>query len=44
MKDVGFIALTYVITFGVVGALVVTTLVAGRRLSDHVADEDKPWT
>lgn len=44
MKDVGFIALTYVITFGVVGALVVTTVIAGRRLSNQVADEDKPWT
>lgn len=44
MKDVGFIALTYVITFGVVGALVASTLIAGRRLSNQVADEDKPWT
>ena len=44
MKDVGFIALTYVITFGLVGALVVSTLIAGRRLSNQVADEDKPWT
>jgi heme exporter protein CcmD len=43
VKDVGFIALTYVITFGVVITLVVSTLVAGRRLSRQVRDEDKPW-
>jgi heme exporter protein CcmD len=44
MKDVGFIALTYVVTFGLVAVLVVSTLVAGRRLSRQVADKDKPWT
>jgi len=44
MKDVGFIALTYVVVFGMVGVLVATTLVAGRRLSRQVPDEDKPWT
>ncbi len=43
MKDIGFIALTYVITFGVVGMLVASTLIAGRRLSRQVPDEDKPW-
>jgi hypothetical protein len=44
VKDVGFISLTYVLTFGLVGVLVVSTLVAGRRLSKQVPDEDKPWT
>jgi hypothetical protein len=44
MKDVGFIALTYVVTFGAIGALVAATLISGRRLSRQVADEDKPWT
>ena len=44
MKDIGFISLTYGITFGVVGVLVATTVIAGRRLSKQVPDEDKPWT
>jgi hypothetical protein len=44
VKDVGFISLTYVLTFGLVGVLVVSTLVAGRRFSKQVPDEDKPWT
>ena len=43
MKDVGFIALTYVVTFGAIVTLVVRTLLAGSRLSKKIPDQDKPW-
>jgi len=44
MKDVGFISLVYVDTFGSIIGLVVFTLTQGRRLSRQVPDKDKPWT
>lgn len=43
MKDVGFISLTYVVTFATVAALVVRVLVTSRSMSSRVPDEDKPW-
>jgi hypothetical protein len=44
VKDVGFIGLTYAITFGGIILLVVRTLVTGGRLAKRIPDEDKPWT
>jgi heme exporter protein D len=44
MKDVGFISLVYVITFGSIVGLVAYTLSQGRKLSRQVPDKDKPWT
>jgi hypothetical protein len=44
MKDVGFISLVYVVTFGSIIGLVAYTLKQGSRLSRHVPDKDKPWT
>ncbi len=43
MKDVGFIALTYVVTFGAIIVLVARTLMTGSRLSKKIPDQDKPW-
>jgi len=43
MKDVGFIALTYVVTFGAIITLVARTLITGSRLSKKIPDQDKPW-
>jgi hypothetical protein len=43
MKDVGFIATTYVVTFGGIVMLVVRTLIIGSRLSKKIPDQDKPW-
>lgn len=43
MKDVGFIALTYVVTFGAIIVLVARTLMTGSRLSKNIPDQDKPW-
>ena len=43
MKDVGFIAVTYVVTFGAIIALVARTLIVGSRLSKNIPDQDKPW-
>ena len=44
MEDIGFIATSYVITFAALLGLVVSTCKAGKKLSQQVADEDKPWT
>lgn len=44
MKDVGFISLVYVVTFGSIIGLVAFTLKQGRRLARQVPDKDKPWT
>ena len=44
MKDVGFIALVYGLTFGGIVALVVRTVITGSRLAKRIPDEDKPWT
>lgn len=44
MKDVGFISLTYVVTFVTIVFLVVRVVVEGRSMSSRVPDEDKPWT
>ena len=39
----GFIAACYSITLVSMGAFAWRTLRAGKRLSDQVSDEDKPW-
>lgn len=44
MDHVGFIAVVYGVTFGVIIALVAKTVVQGRDLASKVADKDKPWT
>jgi len=44
MKDVGFISLVYIVTFGSIIGLVAYTLKQGSRLSRQVPDKDKPWT
>ena len=43
MKDVGFIALTYAVTFGAIITIVARTLITGSRLSKKIPDQDKPW-
>ena len=43
MNDVGFIATTYVVTFGAIALLVVRTMITGSRLSKKIPDQDKPW-
>lgn len=43
MSDLGFIVLSYVLTFGSILTLVVFTIHRGRLLSRQVADRDKPW-
>lgn len=44
MDHLGFIAIAYVSTFGVIIALVAKTLKQGRDFASKVADKDKPWT
>ena len=44
MDDAGFIIGSYVITFGVVGALAWRFLRRGRQLAAQVDDADKYWT
>ena len=44
MDHLGFIAAVYGITFAVISALVVRTVLQGRDLASKVADKDKPWT
>jgi hypothetical protein len=44
MDDIGFIALSYVATFGGTAALVWFVLRRGRALARQLPDEDKPWT
>ena len=44
MEDAGFVIGSYVITFGVVGALAWRIVRRGRRLAPQVDDADKYWT
>lgn len=43
MQDAGFVIGSYLITLGAIGAFALRTIMLGRRLSDRVPDEDKPW-
>ena len=43
MKDVGFIALSYVLTLGSMVVLAVATVRRARSLARVIPDEDKPW-
>lgn len=38
-----YVVVSYVATFGSIVALVVATIVRGRRLSRALPDADKPW-
>lgn len=44
MDHLGFIAAVYGVTFAVISALVIKTVMQGRDLASKVADKDKPWT
>ena len=43
MDDAGFVIGSYVITFGVVGALAWRFVRRGKQLADRVDDADKYW-
>lgn len=43
MKDVGFIALSYVLTLGSMAVFAVLTVRRARALSRTIPDRDKPW-
>jgi len=43
MKDVGFIALSYVLTLGSMALFAVVTVRRGRSLSRTNPGRDKPW-
>lgn len=38
-----YVIVAYVATFGSIAALVVATIVRGRRMSRSLPDTDKPW-
>jgi len=43
MEDAGFIVACYVVTFGGVAAYVSYVLRRGRRATEQLPDESKPW-
>lgn len=43
-EDAGFIITSYVVTFGVIGAIALRLIRTGRKLGKHVPDDEKYWT
>ncbi len=43
MKDLGFIALSYVLTLGSIAVFAAVTVRRARSLSRTIPDRDKPW-
>ena len=43
MEDAGFIIGSYVLTFVTVGLFAWRSVRSGRKLADHVPDEEKYW-
>lgn len=44
MQDAGFIIGSYVITFSAIALYAIGTIRRGRRLAEHVPDEEQYWT
>ena len=42
--DAGFIVGSYVITFGVIGAIAWRMVSTGRKLGKQIPDDEKYWT
>lgn len=44
MDDLGFIVVSYVVTFGAVALYIVSLVRGARRSGRHIAREERPWT